>query len=373
MRAGARLCLGELSLGGARVWTRWWFWPGLGLGLRVVLALLTEGSSDLFYWRTFASAIRDHGLGATYQNISYFNHPPLVGLYAERALWLSELVGPSFAFWLKLPSILGDTLAGVILWHAAGARAAAIFALCPVAFTISGFHGNTDGLCAALALLSVHLLEQRRPLAAGLALAGAFNVKLIPIFLVPVLAARWRDRGVAGRFAAGLSVGGLPFLALADLAPVLYRNVFAYDSSQHRWGLSWLLSWSGAASDFYHSAGRYVLALGAVELALLAWARARNAYLLGAMTLSGFLVMTPGFGMQYLIYPLAVLLVASPRFGALYAIIGGAWVVVVYASFLGPLWPPRAVFTGPLPAPLLGLAAWLVLGAFVVQGLRARS
>src|SRR3712207_5550656 len=52
----------------------------------------------------------------------------------------------------------------------------------------------------------------RSPLSAGLALAAAVNVKLIPVILIPGLLLSLRTRRDAWRFLAGLSVGVLPFV-----------------------------------------------------------------------------------------------------------------------------------------------------------------
>ena len=52
-----------------------------------------------------------------------------------------------------------------------------------------------------------------------------------------------------------------------------------------------------------------------------------------------FLVFTPGWGVQYLIYPLPFLLVARPILGALYAVLGGGYAIAVYVHFLLPGFP----------------------------------
>jgi hypothetical protein len=63
-----------------------------------------------------------------------------------------------------------------------------VFALSPVMFIISGFHGNTDPVFVMFILLSAYLLTVKdRPALAGASAALACSVKLVPIVPLPAL------------------------------------------------------------------------------------------------------------------------------------------------------------------------------------------
>ena len=80
----------------------------VGYGIRVVLWLLPEGSSDIHAWRIFAQTIRTVGLAETYRLLPLFNHPPIMGWWSVVALRLADYQGPTFAQAFKLPSLLAE-------------------------------------------------------------------------------------------------------------------------------------------------------------------------------------------------------------------------------------------------------------------------
>src|SRR5206468_345775 len=153
-------------------------------------------------------------------------------------------------------------------------RAVTAMALGPVGILIGAYHGNTDNVYAALALLAVFALaDLRRPFVAGLALAAAMNVKLIPVVLVLPLAACCETIGGAKLLVAGLMVGALPLIAMMLLAGSAFvRNVLSYTAQRDRWGITYAMSLLQAgenasaryladaiAERFYHVVGRWLV------------------------------------------------------------------------------------------------------------------
>jgi len=62
-------------------------------------------------------------------------------------------------------------------------------------------------------MLSIYLQQDRdRPLLSGMALAGAINIKLIPVLLIPAMVLRSRSWRSAGLLVLGLGAGVLPFI-----------------------------------------------------------------------------------------------------------------------------------------------------------------
>jgi Gpi18-like mannosyltransferase len=203
--------------------------------LRAALAAASEGTSDVLFWKEIARQVAQRGLIKAYENEPLLNHPPLAALWARLALLASS--GKSFSMMIKLPAIAADALSIVLLrriWmdqqDARRASLAAVaMALSPVAILISGYHCNTDNVYALLSLLAMYFIANgRRFFLAGLALAAAINIKLVPVLLIPVvfsLCRSWRD---ARRLAGALLIGATPFLPLLFAPRAIARNMLSY-------------------------------------------------------------------------------------------------------------------------------------------------
>jgi hypothetical protein len=250
-------------------------------------------------------------------------------------------------------------------------------AFCPAAFLVSAYHCNTDCLCAAFSLLACHLLHRERPFWAGLALAAALNVKIIALVLAVALifhpSLRGRDRLVA--FLGGMSLAAIPFLPVFVLDPaVILRNIFAYNSNFNRWGLALPILELGdtRAKDLFLAAGRYLIFGGVIAFSL--WNRRvqrLNAYQLGAAAYALFLVVTPGFGVQYTAYPAALLLAASLPWGVAYGIAAGIYIGFVYAFFWTGTIPLSSAFVAfPSVLGLISVLPWGILLGYVVHCVR---
>lgn len=383
-----------------------------GFALRLWISWHSLGTNDWEAWAHFGYWIGEHGLFDMYRADPHLNHPPLAALWARYAMRWSQLSGLPFPFLLRFPALVGDALACALLgliWAkrrgaVAGWGVAALFAWSLPAVLVGAYHCNTDTLCAALALLSAYLLAERRGfLAGGLALAAAINVKLIPVLLILPLLSLCRDRRDAARFLAGLAVGALPFLpVLIGAGRAFYRNALSYNPMVDQWGVALFLqafaewkfpppaSWPGwrlqlnqyrlDALNWYHAHAKYVIAALTAALAAASWLRRRqalegdgtwDAYDLAALTIGFFLLLTGGFGVQYVVYA-APLLYATRRnlvTATVYNLLAGLFLLTVYAHWWTGTFPPYSAFGGPaeMPAPLFGLLAWWALLVFVCR------
>jgi len=355
----------------------------LGVAARLLLSAISYGTDDSNSWGIFGWHVSEVGLLDTYVRQPTFNHPPLMGLAASASFLMYRATNIPFPFCMRLWPIAGDALAIVLVGLAWKGRwalwpwAAVAMAFCPVAFLVSAYHCNTDCLCAAFSLLACHLLHRERPFWAGLALAAAINVKIIALVLAVALifhpSLRGRDRLVA--FLGGASLAAIPFLPLMVLNPaVIIRNIFSYNSNFDRWGLAVPILELAAtrAKDLYVAAGRYLIFGGVIALSL--WNRRvqrLNAYQLGAAAYALFLVVTPGFGVQYTAYPAALLLAASVPWGVAYGIAAGIYIGFIYASFWTGTIPLSSAFI-PFPrmAGLLTFLPWGILLGFLVRCVR---
>jgi Gpi18-like mannosyltransferase len=191
-----------------------------GIFVRLLIVLVSRGTNDIVSWEAFGTQIAEHGLTWMYGNVPLWNHPPLMGYMAEGLGALAPVLGWAFPPTFKLVPIAADGLSAVLIFrvwltrsgdYRTARRALLLFVFSLNAILVSGYHGNTDPLAGALVLAACLAVERGRHFVGGALLAAAVNVKLIPLLLVPLLAARSAPRDV-GRFAAGAALGMLPFL-----------------------------------------------------------------------------------------------------------------------------------------------------------------
>jgi hypothetical protein len=372
----------------------------LGLGVvallsRIFLVVQSIGSNDMLTWRAFAVQISKTSIGQVYDTNTLFNHPPLMGLFASLCYSLSSWTHIPFDWLFKAPMLLADLGTACLLYWSYGQRrplyAAGVFALfcCnPVSFLISSYHGNTDSLCASLLLVAAVLMDLRRTFWAGLALAASINVKLVPVLLILPMLACVADRRQAMRFMAGLSIGVIPFLPyLIGHWTGFYEHVLAYRSYPNVWGIG-LIAAKIAGTPRLTRAGLKMVELWLTwgTLCVLLWPAALalfqrfrqkplSARQLAACTMLGFLVITPGWGVQYMVYPAALVFAVSLNGAVWYSLAAGAYLHVTYVSLLRSGRPFFSDFgygenaTGQF----LGGLAWVMAARVLVDLLRLRQ
>jgi hypothetical protein len=368
--------------------------------LRLIVALCSRGTNDIDSWERFANQVHGHGVLWMYEHVPAWNHPPLMGYLVAGLHTVASSLGWRFAPAFKLVPIAADVLTQLLIFTVWQRRtgdsrlalaALVIFALSLDAVLVSGYHGNTDSLVGALVLAACVAAERQRYVWAGILLGAAVNVKLIPLLLVPLLLARATPREMA-RFAAGAALGVIPFLpVLWSGGRAFFDHAVAYRSNFDNWGMPLLIRTPryvarelglGAltdaterARDAYVALGPYVIA-GAVlaVTAFTRWVKPLSIYERAAVGLSLFLVLTPGFGVQYTAILGPVLLAASLTWGLWWALLSGLFIGAVYAAFWTGGWPLHSQFTGtfPVPAAAVGVAAWALLVVFTVATLRRR-
>lgn len=360
-----------------------WLWPGLivlGIVVRLVIWWFTIGSNDVGGWASHAMSLQKIGLAETYRTVKLYNHPPLPGLYAQWAYTqCTENDVALFARLLKLPALLGEALVLGALWRLGGARLAGLYSILPAPILISAYHGNTDCLCVAFALLAALAFDRRWYGRAGLALAASLNVKLIPLILVPMFVIAAPSWPALLRLSLALGAGLLVFLPCAIEAPAaMYRNMLAYNSSPDDWGFNALFNAAAAqpalrsaalvAQAVFVATGRYLILGGAVAVAVASRLRLRLSMREQmAIAFGLFLFFAPGFGVQYMVFVVVPLIAVRAGWGVFFGVASGVFIGALYASFLDPklLWFSR--FRTPFPAwiPPFGLIAWLGLGAWL--------
>jgi len=370
--------------------------------MKVVVALTTHGSTDVIIFEADVTKLERDGVVALYRDgISTewcgregsrscppFNHPPFMARVLEAWAFLGQLSGLPMRFWLRLSCAIADAgsvalLARILRRHLGEARARPAllwFALSPIAVLVSGFHGNTDPIWLFLALLAIDLLEERRPVwLVGAAVGAAMSIKIVPVLLIPVVvlslpAARHRvafGTGLAGTFL----VGSLPVLLQAPT--LVGMRVFGYSSQSGSWGLSLLsvvlearpaLAWLGEAYLRYGKGLSLALVLGASL-----WPRPRldTVFFHAGLVMLLFLSVIPGFGVQYLVWPVPWVVALGSRVTALYFTAATAFLVAYYSTAAGTFpWYLANSLARPawtVPVILLGLACWTVVCAITLR------
>jgi hypothetical protein len=358
------------------------------VALRLFLMMRSVGTNDVPTWQAFATSIDARGLAETYRTMSDFNHPPLAGLWAMAALRLGQVDGLGFPFTFKLLALSGDLLAAWLLFrHARPASTsgralglAALFLWNPVSLLVTAYHGNTDPLLASLFLLAALRAQRGDPLGAGLAWSGAMNVKVISLLLLAPLAFSSRTKRDAFLFGAGTLAASLPFLlfALTVGRPFLF-NVFAYNSAPAMWGINLMLndivelryggqSWAWLKAAFLVKARHLILAGSLAGAIWRVGSPHRDCLVVCAFALCLSLVLAPGFGYQYLAWPMPLLFAIDARRALLTSLAGGVLIGLLYLHFWDGAIPATSwTSTWPRFGVVWGVIAWLSLVAWSVR------
>lgn len=390
---------------------------------KLYLALTTVGTSDAVWWTRQLDIIRQFGGVAVYhirgEYPNTFNHPPFM-IHALRALgWLATQTNLSLAFWLRFACIVADAGSLFLAWRVAGRThglrpstcALLVFALSPVAIVISGFHGNTDPLMIFFVMLAIYLTDCRANATrhritgetryritsatlGGLAFGAALSLKIAPLIFVPAFFFYLPTPKERARFfgaaAALFFVGALPYLLLDPLA--IARSLFGYGSIYGNWG------WSNLLIRLTHRPPRYdpasplnPLGAHAVIATSMKWTmlaiifvaavwmnrrgRAKTPLVVQCgVVVSLFLLLTPGFGMQYLSWLLPFVAAFGFAPSLVYNLAAGSYVIYFYTCFFYKNAPPIRCTNATMR--LAMLASWgsvMLLLFFYYRSVRSRS
>jgi hypothetical protein len=360
----------------------------LGVALRALLIATSIGTNDVLSWMSFARLVDHVGIGPAYARMGELNHPPLsllILLFIEK---LRSVIHLEVGDLLRLTQVGFDLLAVAALVDIGRSvrlsspyGLALFYFLSPVSVFITGFHGNTDPAMIALLLVSVALLvrPEPRPLLSGVAFALSIGIKIIPLLLLPLLLLWSRDRV---RFAAGAVAAGaaifVPFLPGAGL--VMLTRIFGYNTQPGNYGIPYLIAslaeripraaaflWPLASA--WISIARYAIVLTVVIYAAVLIRRCgrTNVALLAGLgaTLLIVLVLSPGIGMQYFLWPIAFLPFALSRWERL-ALVGvfalAQFTVYTIWSEGFPWWYADSTIRRPgIDLSLLGNLVWAVM------------
>lgn len=197
-------------------------------------------------WNGLDDASRE-ALGALYLHMNSAEwpsvYPPLAqGLFALGA-WLTPGDPHGAVLAVRSAALVADVVAVLGLDHLArrwGAdrRVAWVYALCPLVVYEHAVGAHLDSIVPGLLVGMLVAVEHARPRLAAVALGLAAAAKLVPLVVLPALAARVARRDLPIVLAVPIGLAVLPFLALTDTAGArqvlaglaLYVRLFEFNS-----------------------------------------------------------------------------------------------------------------------------------------------
>ena len=215
-------------------------------------------------------------------------------------------------------------------------------------------------------------------------MAAAINVKLIPVLLILPIAGTYHDWRRAGRFLFGVFPGVIPFIPVLLLeGRKFYYHAIAYGSTAGRWGINYflleLLGYPPSLRDQHHR--KPILREGAIHRhrcgfadddpcasdATIQWLHACSVHA------RLFLILAPGFSIQYTLMVLPLLYATGRMFIAtIYSLLTGIFLWFAYfpywkGGFPIDTWSLSGVGSQGV---IFGLLAWAMLIVFVYHELR---
>ncbi len=372
----------------------------LGVGsvallVKLLIATRTYGTQDIRAWTWFAEGVRDRGPVGIYGidfaalHRGQYNHPPLVGYYLEVVNRLAQW-GMPLKVTIRGVSSVADVGSALLVFEILRRRITPARALIgglgvaasPVLLLVSGYHGNTDPLFMMLVLLGSFLIIDRGLVLPGAAALGlALGIKLVPIVVVPAVLVYVlrRQRPLLVPAVAGFVVPSALIWtpAIVSRWPPLRRNVLGYVGVDSRpWGpvhFADALGWHSAAAVLVRPGSAVVVVLCALLPAALVWRRPDRAMESVALSLVGLLVLSPAFGVQYVVWALAPAYLLDVWWATGFNVFATVVLFEVYDRWNGGLpWVGIAV-AQPWTSGEEALAAvlWVVLAGVLVAGLRA--
>lgn len=166
----------------------------LGTVLKIHCASTTYGTNDTGLFQLYGQAVYEAGLEETYRTSQHFNHTPVLAMVLVGLFWLSKTFAWSYPLILRLPGIAADVVTALVLWRTVTVDMsgrisyawACLFALSPVSFMVSGYHGNFDSILAMFVLLATYYAFKERIDLCAFFFTFAVNVKIAALLLGPV-------------------------------------------------------------------------------------------------------------------------------------------------------------------------------------------
>jgi len=369
-----------------------------GSAARILQTATSLGSFDALLWYRWVELIDRVGILHSYLYSAYMNHPPLALLVAQVTNRIGVACGLELSDSFRYLQAAADVVTTLVLLRIArrlgvahATEHALMFFLSPAVIFISAFHCNSDPLMMMFVAIAVAAVLEERPALAGLALAAGIGIKILPLLVAPLLLLACRGRAARIRFAAVAAAATLAIFlpGLVYAGPQFVRQVFGYSGMPTGWGfriagehLRRLTGWDGLVTLTRYAGIVTVIAVAALwvlEARRTGSTTAPRLPALVAVTYLLVLFLAPGFGVQYLFWPLPFLAFAlDRRLALLLHGIAAIFTFALYTSWAHG-WPWWFAEGHPTPADLrmvsaIGLVLWIAIGFAAYRGVaRLRS
>lgn len=309
----------------------------LALVAKIYCAATTFGTNDTGLFQLYGEAVYQLGLQQTYESSQHFNHTPLLASVLMGMSWLSQTYALPFPLILRLPGIFADVVSAIVIWKLSRKLWpehvswwwCCLFPLSPVAFMISGYHGNFDSVLAMFICLAAYYCVTDKVDLCAIMFGMAVHVKVAPLILTPVFFFFWTARGKGLRFfyvTSGI-VMAVWLVPLLRYPYAFLTNVLGYGSYWGVWGLTYWLRETHYEPlhliSFYGLTPiqlRITMALKLVVIIgvlIVAWRRRRCLREEILVTISYvwtvFFVFAPGVLLHYLVWPSGLMLIHARR------------------------------------------------------------
>lgn len=340
----------------------------LFVAIRLFVNIISTGSSDIYAWQDFAERISEVGVVKYYSENPLFNHPPLMGLYTYGVLQLSQLLDIRFNDVFNIPMMIADAIILINIYYLSGKDKKKVFlwVINPISILISSYHGNSDILVLALVTYSVYFITKNRLFTSGLMYGLAINVKIIPIILFPLfffystglnISLRHKNlKNLNYNFLIGFLIVLTPFLwPLTGNTSDFLSNVIGYNSSPEPWGILFLFNGFNHLDvfenidNYYFNYGKYLLLTTITILSCRNFQKKEPLIKEVLMVFLLFLAIGPGFGVQYLVYPLPFIIIFDKKKACYYSLLATIAMIAVYAYFNVQLLPILSLHDSRLP------------------------
>jgi len=372
----------------------------IGTVLKIYCASTTYGTNDTGLFQLYGQAVYEAGLEETYRTSQHFNHTPMLAMVLVGLYWLSKTFAWSYPLLLRLPGIAADVVTALVVWRAVTVDMpgrisyawACLFALSPVSFMVSGYHGNFDSILAMFVLLATYCAFKERIDLCAFFFTFAVNVKIAALLLSPVFFFFWLGRGKALRFSIITACLLLPvwITPLIQYPALALHNVFGYGSYWGIWGITYWLRQTGYPPfhlvSFYDlsSIQNHIMTMlkivAATGIVILAWRRSRlgskSIFASVSYSFAIFFAFAPGVLLHYLAWPSCIALFHARRWYLVLLAANSVFLFRCYTVINNGLPWDKGFFTAQVLDRWIGwsnipwLAYLVFLGCFVIKEIR---
>lgn len=319
-------------------------------------SLLGTGDSGAINSATYAYLQGEH----VYELPSiYLSNPPFSLHVLSYWRILGSFLGHNnfITFWKTFAALFDSLLIvliyeiGALLWKSKqqAFQASLFYALNPIAIVISSVHGQLESVWIFFTLLAFYLLIRKKKMMAisAIIFGIGISIKMVPLLLLPfivLLLPRWRQRISY----IGIAIVVFLILSYPELYtsfPAVNRQVFMYQSTPWYWGISKIIYQFSKSGLFSFAIAMQLNALlkyfmlGMIGLFWLIVNR-NHSYRFLASTLTVlmlFFIFTPGFGLQYILWPVPFLILTKSNFLRRYLFLGSLIMLSSYDIGIMPI------------------------------------